>query len=66
MSKPFNVMCDVVYDVTNDKTEDLLTAARRLVEAEKQIAAAKAQLHEALTTRKAFVDDVLVSLLPTI
>lgn len=66
MSKPFNVMCDVVYDVTNDKTEDLLTAARRLVEAEKQIAAAKAQLHEALTSRKAFVDDVLVSLLPTI
>jgi len=66
MSKPFNVMCDVVYDVTNDKTEDLLTAARRLVEAEKQIAAAKAQLHEALTTRRAFVDDVLVSLLPTI
>jgi hypothetical protein len=66
MSKAFNVMCDVVYDVTNDKTEDLLTAARRLVEAEKQIAAAKAQLHEALTTRKAFVDDVLVSLLPTI
>jgi len=66
MSKPFNVMCDVVYDITNDKTEDLLTAARRLVEAEKHIAAAKAQLHEALTTRKAFVDDVLVSLLPTI
>ena len=66
MSKPFNVMCDVVYDIVNDKTEDLLTAARRLVEAEKQIAAAKAQLHEALTTRKSFVDDVLVSLLPTI
>lgn len=66
MSKPFNVMCDVVYDVTNDKTEDLLVAARRLVEAEKAIAAAKAQLHEALTSRKAFVDDVLVSLLPTI
>ena len=66
MSQPSNVICDVFYDVTNDKTEDLLTAARRLVEAERQIAAAKAQLHEALTTRKAFVDDVLVSLLPTI
>lgn len=66
MSQPFNVICDVFYDVTNDKTEDLLTAARRLVEAERQIAAAKAQLHEALTSRKAFVEDVLVSLLPTI
>lgn len=66
MSKLSTVICDVAFDVTQDKTEELLTAARRLVEVEKQIADAKAQLHTALVERKSFVDGVLHQLLPTI
>ena len=66
MSKLSTVICDVAFDVTQDKTEELLTAARRLVEAEKHIADAKAQLHTALVERESFVDGVLHQLLPTI
>jgi hypothetical protein len=66
MSKMINVACDIVVDTVNDQTEDVLFAARKLVELEKQVADAKAQLHKTLTERKGFVDGVLCQLLPTI
>lgn len=66
MSKMINVACDIVVDTVNDQTEDVLCAARKLVELEKQVADAKAQLHKVLTERKGFVDGVLFQLMPTI
>lgn len=53
---------DVTYDVVNDKTEELMTAARRLVEAEAAIAEAKAELKKALDTRKGFIEGVVFQL----
>lgn len=50
---------DVTYDVVNDKTEELMTAARRLVEAEASIAVAKQELKKALETRKGFIEGVV-------
>ena len=63
MSNPNHAInIDVTFNVGEDKTEELLTAARRLVEAELEIAAAKTALHGALTTRKSFVEGVLAKL----
>jgi len=59
VSNPKTVIVDVTFDVVNDKTEDMMTAARRLLAAEAEIAVAKQELDKALTTRKEFVEGVL-------
>jgi len=66
MGEFINIACSIGVDPVNATTETMLDAARELVELEKQIAAAKAQLCKTLTDRKGFVDNVLVQLLPTI
>lgn len=59
MSNTKTVIVDVTFDVVNDKTEDMMTAARRLLAAEAEIAVAKQELDRALTARKEFVEGVL-------
>jgi len=59
VSNTKTVIVDVTFDVVNDKTEDMMTAARRLLAAEAEIAVAKQELDRALTARKEFVEGVL-------
>lgn len=59
MSNQKTVIVDVTFDVVNDKTEDMMTAARRLLAAEAEIAVAKQELDKALTARKEYVEGVL-------
>lgn len=66
MGEEISISCSIYVDPVNAATEGMLDAARELVELEKQIAAAKAQLSRVLTERKDFVNNVLVLLLPTI
>lgn len=57
-----HVQINLQFCVVNDKSEDLMTAARQLFDIEDQIKAAKVQLQEALATRKSHLEGVLVHL----
>ncbi len=58
--------CDITYDVTNDETNVLLSAGRKLCELEAALAEHKAAVHAALTQRQVYINGVLQQLLPTI
>jgi len=53
---------NVSYDTVNDKTEEMLDAARALLKAEAEIAVARQELGKALAERKLFVEGVLFQL----
>jgi len=56
------VFVNVSYDTVNDKTEEMLDAARALLKAEAEIAVARQELGKALAERKLFVEGVLFQL----
>lgn len=62
MGEFINITCSIYVDPVNAATESMLDAARELVALEKQIAAAKAQLANALADRKSGLDNALVQL----
>lgn len=53
---------NVSFDTVNDKTEEMLEAARALLRAENEIAVARQELGKALADRKGFVEGVLFQL----
>lgn len=66
MDEMINISCAIYVDPVNASTESMQSAAREMVELEKQIGAAKRALFRKLTERKDSVDSTLQQLLPTI
>jgi predicted DNA-binding ArsR family transcriptional regulator len=55
MSSPIHIQCNAVYDTANDSTEQMLDAARCLVDFIEQAQAALLDLSNALETRQGYV-----------